>query len=527
MKRILSSILLVCVCILGLTSSCERRIGLASWELGITAPLVQGSLDLGDLVQSDILSSDNSGLLHIRVQDTLIRLGLDTLIGIPDTTLTSEFTIPIGGIPWPPGVPFYSDTIQTTFDLDEVELTFAEVRSSLFDVALENDLKERILVRYKIVSATQAGDTFELEEFVEAKSTYEGEFNLDGYSLDLRGLQGQRVNTIVALVEAIIDPELTENYIFSAGESFNLSTTFRELIPQYATGYFGQQEISYEDSIEVNLFRSIGFESADIVDFDVNLTIDNGIGSDLLLTIDKLSSSRDGEEVVLEHPIVDEVQTFGRAVNLYDPSDPVKHIQKQISFNADNSNLDALLELKPTALAYDLDLEINPLGNISLGNDFVYYGHDLSVSLDLDVPLKVGVAGLTLNDTFDVNLDSMASVDDRLQSLLFRVYLSNGYPFDAELNLLLLDENGAPLIDITPDPNTIAAAAVDGSGKVITIEDSYLEFSLTGEDLSKIGQISSLAINASLDTYNAQVIEISDGLEIGFKVLVDANVLTQ
>lgn len=505
---------------------CAKRFEFASWEVDALTPLIKGKLNLANAVNIKEVSSSGDGVLHVSISDTLLRLGLDSLIGIPDTTLKSEFSVPVGGIQWPPGVPFYRDTIRTRFNLKDVALTYAEVRRSLFTVELKNNLKEPILVRYKILSATKDGDTFTLEEAVPKKGTFSGEYNLDGYALDLRGADGTRVNTIYAYVEAWIDPSITTTYTFSAGESFKIENTFEEIVPSYATGFFGQQSTSYEDSTSIELFRSVAFKSADIVDFDVTFTIDNGIGADLLLTIKELSSYNATATQSLEHSIIGEEQTFARAIDLSDPAAPVKHIRKKVQFTPQNSNLDELLELHPDGVHYSVDLEVNPLGNVSLGNDFVYYGHDISAYMDLDIPLKLGFEGLSLSDTFDFRLDTNAFSENLIQSGSIHGYIENGYPFSAAFQLFFLDSNAVIIDSLSPDRQTVLAAVSDGFGNVSSTTRSVIIFPFSAEKIGMLKRAQSSIVAAKFDTYNEQVVTIRDDYAIDFKFVADLKVLT-
>ncbi len=503
--------------------SCNGPLDIASWEVEATSPLVYGRMNIADLLAVKEISSEG-GVLQYRVQDTLVRLGVDTLIGIPDTTLVSEFMIPVGGVQWPAGVPFYSDTIRTTFNLDGAQLSFAEVRKALFSVSLKNNLKEQILVRYRILSATQNGDTFELEELVPGKSTFEGDFVLDGYNLDFRGLDGTRSNTLNAYVEAMIDPNFTGTYTFSAGESFEIQNTFKEIIPQYAQGYFGQQLTQYEDSVTIDLFKSLAFRSADILEYDVDITIDNGIGADLLFEIGGVSTYNSSSVVSLGHPILGEPQPIGRAIRTAGLASPVKHMQQHYSFTSSNSNLDELLEIRPNGIAYNMSLEINPLGDISLGNDFVRFGHDISASMDLTVPLKFGVEGLLLRDTFAMNVDTSDSEQiDRILGGVIRGKILNGYPFEATVQLLFLDSNGVVTDSLSDIRQTIQSAEANGFGMVINSVESEVVFPFDRDRVDAVLGATQAVVLARFDTYQSQIVELRDSYEIEFRFAADLN----
>ena len=87
-------------------TSCRRDLQLASWNVDLVAPIAYGELNFSDYVTSDNLIADNEELIHIVASETLVSLGLDTLIGIPDYSIDTGFVIPIS-ITFPPGVPFF------------------------------------------------------------------------------------------------------------------------------------------------------------------------------------------------------------------------------------------------------------------------------------------------------------------------------------------------------------------------------------------------------------------------------------
>lgn len=512
-----------------LTNSCRRDFELAPWDADVLAPISHGVLNLGDLLIADEVVADSNGLFHLRVSDTLISLGLDSLIGIPDTAITESYFIPIG-FPFPTGTPFYSNTTDTKYKLKDVELTYAEVRTSSFTVKLTNNLKSQIIANYRVLSATLDGDTFELQEFVPAKSTVTKTFNLDGYSLNLRGLDGTSVNSLATQVEVMVDPAEGSTYNFSAGEGFSIENSFEKIIPQYAVGYFGSTNTVYEDETSLDIFEMIPFDALDIAEFDVRMTIDNGVGADLKMKILEMSTSNSlGESASLSHSIIGQTQQLSRAVNLYNAENPVKHIFKTFDFTHLNSNLDELVELRPNKLRYNLDLSINPLGNISLGNDFVYYGNDISVLLDMDVPLKVGVSGLVLQDTFDLEFveENPDQGTGLINSGYLRVYFDNAYPFSTEVQLYLQDENGLEIDSLLPQAQTIASATADAQGEVLARGKSEIVIPVNQAIIEQLKLAKALRLRAVIDSYDGQVVNLYENYTIGFKMVADLNVNTQ
>lgn len=508
--------------------SCRKKFEPAQWDVDAMAPLAHGSVNFADLSKADELQTDPTGLFHIVYSDTLLRIGLDTLIGIPDTTLEEEFSIPLAGVQLNPGIPFFTKTTETRYKLKQVELTYAEIRESSFEVKVTNTFNSPILVRYRITSATLNGEIFSIEEVVPARGVFEGQYNLNGYDLDLRGINQDRVNAVVAEVEAMIDPNVGTTYMTRAGDKFTIENTFTKIIPEYATGFFGAEKFNYTDETPVDLLSTIDFKRLDIQEFDVSMVIDNGIGADLRLTIENLASRNvvSGAEADLDHYIVGQVQQFGRAVNLYQPGNPVKHISKTISFTAANSNLDELIELKPTSLFYDMTLEINPLGNISLGNDFVYYGHDLSATMFIDIPLKVGIEGLTLQDTFAFSFIEEREENrpaDKVNSGYLNAYFENYYPIETQVQLYLLDGDSLQFDSLIVPLQSISAATPDSNGRVTLPAKSKVSIPVGPDQIESLRKTAAIRLKAVIDTYNTDVVRVYDDGFINFKLVGDIN----
>ncbi|MBT3647724.1 MAG: hypothetical protein HN542_05720 [Flavobacteriales bacterium] len=511
--------------------SCRKDLKLASWDVDVIAPLAQGKIDLSSLIKSKHLVADNAGLYHLQYSDTLFRIGLDTLIGIPDTTITNEFVIPIGNITFPPGVVFYRDTNRIRYKLKEIGLTFAEIRESLISVELQNTIDERILFRYSILSATLDGDTFKVEEMIDANSTFETQYDLDGYDINFTGLNGDKTNTIITNVEIMIDPAASAPHTFSAGDKFGIDLTFKKIIPEYTRGYFGQQQTLFSDSTAIDLLPNIDFDMIDLTEFSVKMKIDNGVGADLQLSLDRIGSfnSTKNQSVDLSHSVIGSKLQFSRAIDLHPTVEDVKHILKEFEFNETNSNLDELLELKPDAFIFDLDLEINPFGNVSLGNDFVRYGHDLSATLEVDVPLKVGVKGLVLSDTFEFNIsDSTDQIEFKpLNDGRLILYLENGFPIEGTIQFILLDEESTALDSLFETPAVIASGVPIGIGSEIDASESVIELLIDQERMDRFNEAKQIVFKGNLSTHNKEVINIYNNGTMEFRLIADVNLNTR
>jgi len=511
-------------------TSCRRDLQLASWNVDLVAPIAYGELNFSDYVTSDNLIADNEELIHIVASETLVSLGLDTLIGIPDYSIDTGFVIPIS-ITFPPGVPFFVQKEDTRLEVKHVELTYGVIRESEIEVFLENTIDKPVLFQYAIYSATLNGDTFFVEERIEANDTMTRRYSLEGYDLDLRGESGTGYNTVVTFIQAMIHPSETENHKFNAGDEFNIKNTVKNIIPEYIEGYFGNQSLKFDEDESVKVFEKLPFKSVNVTEYDLELFIDNGIGADLKLSINELTAfnGSTSKEVGLDHSIIGSDEFFTRAVNLYDANDPVRHVQKAFSFTDENSNLDKLLENRPDRFLFDLSIEVNPLGNVSLGNDFAWYGHNLSAIMKLDLPLVISVKGAEFTDTAAFTFESgqSANTTKRINSGQLNLFLENGYPFGATVQFYLMDTLGTVLDSLLLVPTSLDGALENELGIVEESVKSVVEIPVDQELFSNLEGASFLKTNVQLNTTGLDSIHIRSNSQIGYKLTADLNVATQ
>jgi hypothetical protein len=59
-----------------------------TWDIDVAAPLAYGDMNLSNLVKDSALVADENGLWHFRMLKDLTAFNLDSLVAIPDTSLT-------------------------------------------------------------------------------------------------------------------------------------------------------------------------------------------------------------------------------------------------------------------------------------------------------------------------------------------------------------------------------------------------------------------------------------------------------
>lgn len=508
-------------------SGCVKDFNIASHDADFLAPLAFGSISINDYDGSDRFQIDGNDTLRLVIDDTIFSIGLEDLIDIPDTSVLQEYSIPFNGLTIPPGVPFYGDTSKTTYRLNSIKLKYAFLREATIKLQFSNTINKPVVFSYTILSATKNGQPYEIAETVPGNTTFTKTISLAGYDLDLRGPRGNLSNTITAIYTVMIDPNETQSHTFSLGDKFSLETTFKSIIPEYLTGFFGSDIVDFKETVDFAFFDNYPFSYLDIQEFDLRLKVDNGIGADLSLDVKSIDAYNQStsQSVALNHSLVGSAVGLNRAVQLYQ-NNGVKHQQVEFQFSNTNSNLDELLEIAPSGFDLDLGVSLNPFGNISLGNDFAFYDHNLSMILSGEVPLNFGLGRLHLKDSVDYSFeiaDEDTSLVNRINSAQIKVQLSNGYPMASEIQIYVLNEGLSVVDSLFIERQMVAGLTSDLVASDTNFSISTIVLPLDQNKIDRLESGKIFLLDVFLSTTDQQVIYLSSNSKISYKIAIELN----
>lgn len=520
MRFFLTTILLLTIAL-----SCRKAIEKPTWDVDVIAPLVNTTLNINQLLPSTVLETNSDSSLKIVYSTDIFDIDVDSLFKIPDTTITEIYTVPLNLIA-DPGDAFYSNDEERPLGVSNgVELNYASIESGFIEIEVFNDIREKVLVTYKILSATKFGDTLTLTELIDAGTSFQPGYlkkriDISNYDLNLTGINGNKTNTLVTKAVASVDTNGSTVNI-NIGQKLKYINTLKDVVPYYVKGYFGSQNYRFgPETTNFKVFDRIIDGTIDIEDVDVNLSFENGIGVDAQLIINQLKTvnTKNGAQASLSHSIIGSPININRSTE----TNSIPEVNYTSYFNqltTSNSNIDHLIELFPNELLYDINLLINPFGNISGSNDFVYKKHPLKTKLNVEFPLSFVANNLTLIDTVDFNLEKNSS-DKIIEGNLF-IYANNGYPFDATLGLELLDENSNPIKSL-PISNYIASATVDANLKVSSKTESVLAIPLSRIDIDDLYRSKKIIIKTAFNTTaKPQFVKIYENYNISIKMVGD------
>jgi hypothetical protein len=472
-KRRLFSGVALCIGLLALFSACRKEPTKPTWDVDVAVPLIITSLTIGDLVPDSLLVTNPANEVSLVYTSRLFSLDLDTVLAAPDTSFTYGYPrfmfAPLVG----PNTEFAVSDDFTRFDLDELELRELRIRSGMVHMEVMNTMGGILIGHFGLPGATLNGVPFSQELLIPAgtqstPSITTSSSALDGYVFDLRGPDHNDVNTLETDFSFVTDPNGPALQVLT-GDTIGAKITYSELVPDYARGYFGTQVIEIEPSTTaLDLFQDIT-GTLDLDQVTTRLKVRNGIGVDARINTAYLRSinTNNGNTVDLQHAIINGPINLDRAIDL---GNGFQAATNSFELNNGNSNIDAFVENLPGEIGYAMDITIDPLGDISNGNDFLYHESALTADLEVEIPLNLVATDLILRK--DAKVELPGTLDQHaFQSGTLHFFVTNGFPFSAALNFSIVNEQGDVLTPLAPggvvpsaalDMNNVVEAAVEG-----------------------------------------------------------------
>lgn len=475
--------------------SCKKE--KTSWDVDASIPIARSHLNISNFFGDTIFKADPTGLLHISFSKDILNYTLDSLVKLPDTTIGLSYTS-IFNSNLNPNVTIFSNATlsdkEIKFDISNgVELTNAIVKKGFLKIEYKNTYAQPLNFKYEISSATKWGNPLFVDQTIGGSGVLTQYYPLDGYYLNFKGLSQTKINTLVQTYTISTDASGSPDLLL-AGQGLEIKLSFVSIIPEYVQGYFGQQELTIEDSSFIGLLENFKPSNLLLTQASINFRIINEFGIDVSTTISKLKSIKTDPANVVQLNTGSMLQSINinRATKTNNASNPVFPWFTQININSGNSNLNPFLENLPNYFGYAVKAKVNPLGNVSSSNDFAYYGKGIKVIADVDIPLALSSNYFKLINNAKVDLTNLKQLDN-VNTCELVVQARNNYPFSAELQGYMLNDQNQ-IIDslFTPHQNVIDAAITDNTNKVLNYVDTKLQVFIDGiklENLKKCKQI--------------------------------------
>lgn len=510
------------LCVLLVISLCGcKREEPTSWETDALFPVAYGTLDFWDLIPDSLLEVDSDNVFHLVFEQNLTDFDLDSLVKIPDTTIYKSFSPPLNGGPFilNPGTTVITLDENYTMNLPAAELREIEVKSGRVSFEIRNYMNGQLKVLYNLPGVTKDGVGLTLSSIAPAgtgenPNVQTGEISLDDYHFDLGGLSGFAFNTLAATMLVQVDPAAPVPAEIFGDDSVTIAITFHEPVVRYARGYFGQHVYELSDTINFGSFGAISGGQLDIGAIDFSIDIDNYVGADAQITLNEIRAihSFTGASLVLASDAIPDVINVTRALDI---NGWVQPTYNSMALDEQNSNIDEFIEIIPNALGLDVSVVVNPLGDISAGNDFIYPDQPLSAVIRADLPLCLSASGLTISDTLEIS-----NAEAPPASGVLKIYVENGFPFGGVLNLAIVDKSGTILAELAADQALGSGLFQAGSNEVISV-NSIIEVELNAEDTQWLQSANRLLVKVEFGTDQGEVVKITPQHFLDIRVVAD------
>ncbi len=525
-KQFLFPVLLVIV----LFSSCRKEMEKASWDTDILAPLISASMNINNILPDSILQANADSSMKIVFNNDLYKIDIDTLFNIEDTTIQNSYALP-SPLPLPAGYPIpFPSTTATTYALPGIELKKVIIKSGFVSFKVKSKIQEETVYTYGIPCATDPfGMVFSRTFTVPGRvGTTPGVYNLlvdlSGYTIDLTGPSGTQINTIYTSLTANIG---ATPVTVTPADSLIIGNTFFDIIPYYAKGYFGNNTYNVGPSTSnFTLFDRIVDGTLQLEDVDFNFKIENPIGMDARLYVSNISSinTRTGTTINLTNSMIGSTININRAA---ESGGIVYPTFANFPLNTTNSNIKPMIENLPNKFGYTMQIITNPLGNISGSNDFIYSDRLMKASLDMEIPLSLVANNLTLQDTLALNISQTGGTQNIHEGTI-TLFANNGFPFDAQLQLYLLNESNVVTDSIFGYANTIVEAPINSALRVIGKKLTKIAIPISESKMNLLYETKKVVLKVKFNTSaQPQYIKIYSEYSIDVKLVGDFNYTIQ
>jgi hypothetical protein len=503
--------------------------GPSKWDVDVLAPLVSTRFTIGDLLADSLVTTDTEGRITLVYASELFAVDLDSLLGAPDTNFVYRYGLPTPGpLAFPAGLEILDIEDASRFEIDGVELRTIALREGVLRIRTTNMVASTLLGSFQLTGATFPDGQSTILTSVgpgtpASPATNVTVRDLAGSRFDLRGPQFNSVNTLYSLISSRLDPN-GQGAVVTDQDSILIDVSYSGLVPAYAKGFFGQRAVQQEgQDLPLDLFRNVVAGSLDLDQVTLKLNVENGVGIDIQVAINSFQAfnSRTGTAVDLSHAILNGPINLNRAIDL--GTGPQPSYYANVLDNSD-SNIDEFLEVLPDRVTYDVSLLLNPLGDISNGNDFLYYESRLKADLELEVPLNIIASDLTLETIVEPDLPGSAE-GHALQSGELMVFGTNGFPFATRLELAIVNEAGDVLGQL-PVSGELLPGVLGPDRTVIQAVDSRTSARITPEQLDLLYQGNKLRLRAAFNTVDPdEHLRILDRYALDVQITARANYL--
>lgn len=490
---------LLLVSVIVLFNSCKPEF--PSWEVEGVFPLIHTRLTLADVDTDSLIQTDTSGLLRLYYEYVFTDFNLDSLTTDMDTIASYAYVSPFS-ILMAPGSQVFTKTEVSRLGVKGVYFSTLHIRDGKLKIKAVNKYTQPIIIQYSIPSATINGQEFEIyRELPSAPSLtqpyiHEEYIDIDGLHWDFFSLGQDQYNCYDAELNIWISPNATQSVQITAGDQFVFYVGFDEVDIGYARGYFGKHDVDLNEQFDFEVFQKLSADQLLLDSALLSLEVTNNIGFDLQMKLIKMigENIHSSNSIAYTGPYLNVPLNIVRASEIA-PGQGLKPANTYVYDLAEQSNIISFIENMPGKINIEAALSVNPLGNVSGGNDF-YYGEPLVGKMVFSMPLHFSITNLVLSDTSDFETDFL---NENIQHLQLKCVALNSFPLEMNLQLAFLDSNNN-LLETVPFSSPLFAADLGVDGKTTGARQSVIFIDLSQLELDRIRPAKRISVIAGVSS---------------------------
>jgi hypothetical protein len=406
------------------------------WEVDVVLPLVEDTLAWDDIIAdtgAELAPGEEGAVL--RWKGTLGEVVPDGLATLPDTVVHYAFSPEfVGGpFPVPPGVTLFDQTEDIAFAGIDAALRSAVLSAGSLRWTVESTVDGAVAMDYALPGVTTAsGTSIALHSVLEPgvgeeRAVATGVVDLAGAVVDFTGESGLDVNRLGSILTVGTPADILDTAAILGVDSVRIELEFSGVQVREVVGYFGSRVEEWQfaaDLVDVARFPA-GF-----VDFSAaqaRLLFTNRLGADLRLEVDALRV----DYTPLLLPVIGVPVLLARA----DWSGPLPvPTTLEVDLLRSRPQLAGVLGGLPARVVGSGRVALNPLGDVTGGNDYLHVDYLPTFELELEVPLRIGLEGVVFRDTLEFG---GVDLPDFVGELV--VECASTFPVELDLTGLWLD----------------------------------------------------------------------------------------
>ncbi len=476
------------------------RLKTTEWNPNIALPLVNASYGVYDILANVnnndlVVINPNTGFIALVYRGELFSFKPSDIFSFSNQYFQYQLQLdPISSANLGLGQNI-TGTLNNTFEFNftdnDVEIKEIKFKGGTLKLDFSSSFQNDVNLEVSIPNLTLNNQPF--TRTVNLNSTnnvYIELVNLNGYKFNFNPIN-----------EGVFDVKYqivgnTQNTV-NGSESVTFKLGFENLEYRHAIGKFGTlQVLSDRDSLNLRIFSNVFNGDFQFTNPTVSLLTENSFGIPLELKIEELKS------INLNNNLTTSV-LLSNFTNPYSISSPTTmgFVTEDLRIiDKNNSNIKTVISPTPQLLYLQMGAYSNPSMGSNI-NNFITDESLLKIDVELSLPLEGYAYGFYILDTVVVNISQNI---DEIESVLFRLNITNGFPVDLDAQLYFTDENFIIIDSLVNETVALIPSGITNQqGRVITPTNKITDIVITKEKVPNIFKAQYIIIRADANTTNS------------------------